>query len=98
MQVENVLEVGEGAHFIHIFVQPGPSTPGLPTLLEVNLNSADVESVTVFDIEAATSNVPVLLDANGNPIGDEVQMAERHPVTVEDAGSTPVVPANENPA
>lgn len=65
MQVEHVLEIGEGPHFIHIFIEPdhGP-------LLEVNLRSEDVESVTLFDVDALVqSDAPVLLDRNGNPVG-----------------------------
>ena len=89
MRIEDIVEVGEGPHFIHIFI-----TPGAGPILEVNLHHERVESVTIIDedvLDGATRST--ILDSSGKPIGDEVQSAEQLPVEQDDAGSTPVVPA-----
>ena len=92
MRLEGVIDVGEGSNFIHIFLDPNrPRVPGIPFIHEVNINSVEVESVTIFTEDEEPQ--PSLLDEHGNPIGDEVQSAEQLPVEQDDAGSTPVVPA-----
>ncbi len=83
MQIRGITDIGEGPHFVHIFVD------GSELITEVNLNSDVIESVTVFE----EPNMPSLLDEHGNPIGDEAQSEEQPPVERKDAGATPVVPA-----
>jgi hypothetical protein len=65
MQIPNVVEIGEGPNFIHIFVDGEAGA-----ITEVNLHNRDVESITVF----VTPDEPAksgLVGPNGKPPEDD---------------------------
>ena len=89
MRIEDVSEIGEGAHFIHIMCNPRKDIP----ITEVNLNQDMVESITVIE-ETDLPLAPGIFGPDGKPIGVEAQIEEQFPVTEEAAGASPVDPAN----
>jgi hypothetical protein len=72
MKIDNVVEIGEGPNFIHIF------TDGSQTITEVNLHSRDVESVTVFEtlVEPEGKSKMSIVDKDGNPISENGDASE----------------------